>query len=115
MDRSVLYKPGSGGTSDARTGKPAFLWYDSNDQRVNNLYVLASNGEQIAIFGRYTPSPCPLVRFYSGYSPGTGLSGSQLMEKAKAASGSQNLYFYTKDGNCWGPVLNANGRSGGRG
>lgn len=114
MNRTVLYKPGSGGTADSRTGKPAFLWYDCGDQGVRNLWALASNGSVVAKFVLYSPAVCPLVRFYSGYGSGSGYSGGELMSRAQQASGSPFLYFYTQNGNCWGPVRNANGRSGGR-
>jgi hypothetical protein len=115
MNRDVLYKPGSGGTNDSRTGKPAFLWYDctTQDPGVRYLHVLASNGAVVGKFELY-PVICPLVRFYTGYGSGSMDSGSSLMAKAIAASGSKKLYFYTQNGNCWGPVNNANGRSGGR-
>ncbi len=115
MNTCVLYKPGSGGTADARTGRPAFLWYSPADNPgVDHLDVYASNGTKIAQFGFYFPAPAPLARFYSGYDPGTGETGSQLMAAANAASGKPWLYFFTKNGKCWGPVTNANGRSGGR-
>lgn len=115
MNRCVLYKPGSGGTADDRTGKPVFLWYEEvNNPNVGQLKVLASNGAQVGTFGFYYPAPAPLARFYSGYAGGSGYTGTQLMERATAASASPWLYFLTSDGNCWGPVKNANGRSGGR-
>lgn len=115
MNRCVLYKPGSGGTSDDRTGKPVFLWYEEiNNPNVGQLKVLASNGAQLATFGFYYPAPAPLARFYSGYVGGSRYSGQELMDRALAASGSQWLYFLTKSGECWGPVRDANGRSGGR-
>lgn len=114
IDTSVLYKPGSGGTSDARTGKPAFLWYDfGNNPHVMKLYVLASNGQQIAIFGFYNVG-YPLVRFYSGFSPGTGDTGGSLASKASSLTGSTAVYFYTKNGNCWGPVRDPRQRTGGK-
>jgi hypothetical protein len=115
MNSCVLYKNGSGGTADSRTGHPAFLWYNPGDNpHVPKLDVLASNGQKIGQFGFYAVSPYPLVRFYSGYAPGTMQTGPQLAAQATAASGKPWLYFLTDNGKCWGPVLDPNGRSGGK-
>ncbi len=110
----VLYKPSSQDTGDSREGKPLFMWYDwENNPFVQNLYVLASNGEQIAIFGYY-PVGQPWSRFYSGFPPGTGRTGAELAALATAAAGRTTVYFYTKNGNCWGPVRDPRIRTGGR-
>lgn len=115
MNRDVLYKPASQDTGDAREGKPLFMWYDAEDNPyVKQLYILASNGRQISVFGLYTPGLPPWTRFYSGYPPGLGDNSAALSAKAIAQAGNKKIYIYTENGNCWGPVPDPAGRSGGR-
>lgn len=98
--RGFLYKPLSQDSGPPREGFPMALL--SRGTFASCIYILASNGEVISQFGRYSPN-----RAYEGFGCGAGnrQSAGQLAALARAANGSPSGYI--KSGNtCYGPVAN---------
>jgi hypothetical protein len=96
-----LYKPASQDSNDSREGFPLVLMSRFNSGESCGE-VLASNGQVISYFGRFTSN-----RYYEGAGCGRAErnSASSLAQLAQAAAGSPSGYI--KIGNlCLGPIPN---------